>query len=240
MKHPIRRWTFGGEKLANMRDLGGYACQGGITRYGTVLRSEQPCGLSDEEKSHLVTKGLTDVIDLRSDEECAEFPNSFAGHSAVTLHRFNLKSDLGVIGTSEDESMGALYEQTLDTRGAMLTDILATVAASPGLVLIHCLAGKDRTGIVVALLLLSLGVAGQDVIADYQVSEVHLTVKNEHFLALFPEFPRYKLSSDAGNMKRMLGYLEQRYGGSAAYLKTQGFPEESLERLKRKMIEVEP
>lgn len=143
MKHPMRRWTFSGEKLANMRDLGGYACRGGITRYGAVLRSEQPCGLNEEEKAHLVERGMTDVIDLRSDEECAEFPNSFADHLSVTLHRFNLKSDLGVIGTSGDESMGALYEETLDTRGAMLADILATVAASPGLVLIHCLAGKD-------------------------------------------------------------------------------------------------
>jgi len=236
LEHPTRRWTFSTEKLSNLRDLGGYACQGGSTRYGAVLRSDQPCGLTEAEKDFLVAKGLTDVIDLRSDDECSEFPNAFADHSSVTLHHYNLKADLGVVRTDIDDTMGALYVQTLESRGAVIASIVAVVAESPGLVLVHCFAGKDRTGIIAAMILLSLGVAEQDVIADYQVSEVHLSRKFERFLSLVPDFPLYKLSSGSENMKRMLDHIRATYGNASVYLEIHGFSRQSLDKLKTKLL----
>ena len=210
----------------NIRDLGGYGVpEGGMTQWRRILRGESLVHLTDAGRGQLVADGLCLVIDLRGEGEIAVEPNPFEGQGDVEYRNIALFDALAPIGMTEAPfDMAARYCDALDRCGVRLAQVLRAIAEAPeGMVLFHCTAGKDRTGIVAAMLLLLAGVAEGDVVEDYALTAIvaapMLKRLREAARLRFADEAHIDLvlASDAATMRAMLEHLQARHGGIAAY-----------------------
>jgi len=241
MPTPLRRWTLPSDSNSNLRDLGGYLCNGGhrgITKYGALLRSDQIYNLTDEDKQFLLSRNITDIIDLRGSGERESFPNAFEKHNAVTVHSFEDGSEHAMYeSVAKMKNMGEFYIWMIDAVASRCVKSLEIIANAQGMTIMHCLVGKDRTGLLAAVLLLALGVDERDVIADYQVSATFLTAFAFQDLLNRPGMPEFVGLSSAENMAATIEYMNAEYGGALAYLKQHGLSDGTYTKLCAKLIE---
>jgi protein-tyrosine phosphatase len=170
----------------NLRDVGGYpvegaggggadgggAGEGKTVRWGTLLRSDALHRLDGSGRAALSALGLRTVVDLRTDVEVRVAPTALDDAGVQTFHVPLF--DAAAIGRLPPE-LAAVYRYMIDDCGAAIASaigLLCRDGALPGLV--HCTAGKDRTGLVVALVLEVLGVPDEIIAADYALSEAYL------------------------------------------------------------------
>jgi protein-tyrosine phosphatase len=170
-------------QLVNLRDLGGLPlAAGGVTRPGVLYRSDAPYPGDGIPDSVPVWPPAT-VIDLRSPGEGAP---GYAWPAGVSVHQVPLTSRAAVVTDSRQDAGGALprelpssvealYLQVLEAVPHLLASCVAIAANSPSPVLVHCTAGKDRTGMTVALLLLVGGVEPEAVMADYTATAPNMS-----------------------------------------------------------------
>lgn len=134
------------------------------------------------------------------------------------------------------------YRGSVDRNGrAIAAGVTAVAAAPPGGVLVHCLAGKDRTGILIALVLRAVGVGAEAVVADYSLSAGCLTEFFAEELAAAPddgtrERLQARQRSDADTMHGLLDYVDDAHGGAAAYLRAAGVSDECLGALAVRLL----
>lgn len=213
----------------NFRDLGGYRLiSGGVTLPGVFARSDLALKLTDEEKSYLSAAGFTTLIDLRTPDEAMNYKHALDGEPGFSYHNLRLDNWLRDLFYTPEES--ATYYHML----LRITDnarVVLTKAAEPeGGVLINCHAGKDRTGTISALILMSAGVEETEIIADY-----HKTLGN-----LLPGVPEeelryHRLVPHAETMRIFLEMFRQRYGDIGGYFDYAGIDRSVLERIRAKL-----
>src|SRR4051794_1125211 len=159
----------------NLRDLGDLpAAAGRRTRRGLILRSDFLVNLGAEDERQLLREyGLRTVIDLRTAREIRRFPGPW-GEREVDLVRASLPLDPAFHAQSRKE-MIELYLSFLEPPGTAMTTAIET-AIDPGRhpLLIHCAAGKDRTGVLAALLLDLAGVKREAIVADYVLTHARM------------------------------------------------------------------
>jgi protein-tyrosine phosphatase len=169
--HSERRIALPG--TMNLRDLGGYpAGNGGLVRWRTLLRSDALDRLDQDGRTALTALGLRTVVDLRTDEEAQDAPSALEGSGARIFRVPLLRAE--ALGRLPPD-LAAVYRYLIDDGGpAMAAAVghLCRAGALPGLV--HCTAGKDRTGLVAALILGVLGVPDDIIAADYALSASYL------------------------------------------------------------------
>jgi protein-tyrosine phosphatase len=155
----------------NLRDLGGYPADGGSIRWRTLLRSDALNQLDGTGTAVLAGLGLRTIVDLRTDAEAEAAPSAVAGLPARTVHLSLLGGDLEALPLE----LPAIYRYIIDERGAVIAAAVRALCG-PGTLpaLVHCSAGKDRTGIVTALVLAVAGVPDEFIAADYALSSVYL------------------------------------------------------------------
>jgi len=179
--------------------------------------------------------GVTTVIDLRSAGELARTPSPFAGGAgAVYLHRELIDdSDMNEIGDSE--SMLERYLYIVNTRPAAFRAVFEAIAFADGCVLFHCFAGKDRTGLVAAMLLELAGVARDDIATDYGETDIQLASQYEKWIAEAPAVKRAgfmdELRCPPERILGVLDHIDKRWGGVGSYLEAAGTPPAALDRL---------
>jgi protein-tyrosine phosphatase len=169
----------------NFRDVGGLPTQdGSVLRPGLIFRSEGPASFEDVHRSELEALGFKLVVDLRADPEREKAPNDWAGSARLLNLNVNdeLRSDPSKAWKdllAADPSAAAVrraYERTYAAiPGAVLPHLrglIEAIADGETPALIHCTAGKDRTGVLMALLLKALNVPDDVVLADYLRSDV--------------------------------------------------------------------
>ncbi len=216
----------------NIRDLGGYAtARGTRTPWRRFLRADSPHALDEAGQAKLQAEGLATVIDLRSQPEVEENPNPFARRKGVAyvnqpVFRAMAPAALAAVGDQPGtDPLLHFYQSALDKRHEALREIMALIAgAGEGAVMFHCTAGKDRTGIVAALLLGLAEVSAEDIVADYTLTEGLIT----EMVAGFLEAARQRgrdvdayarlLKAPAPTMQATLAHLESRYGSVPRYL----------------------
>ena len=167
----------------NVRDLGGFPTPAGPTAYGVFVRSDNARKLSDGGWRAALDYGITTVLDLRSDPECAADPPDRDGIAHMRLSLFDrFDGDLAyraeilaqVAGLDDAARHRVLYSQALAVDAPRFAEVFRVLAAADGGVLIHCLGGKDRTGLLAALLLRLVGVPVEAIDDDYVVSGTRL------------------------------------------------------------------
>jgi protein-tyrosine phosphatase len=157
----------------NLRDVGGYPTQaGGSVAWRTLFRSDSLHNIDSQGVAGLAGLGLRTIVDLRADIEVEQRPSVLPGLSARIV-RAPVVRDPTVLPPMAD--LGAEYRYMIsecgDSIGAAVRE-LCMPGAFPALV--HCAAGQDRTGIVIALVLALLGVPDELIGADYSLSSVYL------------------------------------------------------------------
>lgn len=162
------------EGLVNLRDLGGLPTESGATTQpGRLLRSESPHTLSEAGLRALVDLGIGAVVDLRTVSERERRPSPLVDAGVHELH--------APIFTDDEDypdhlaTAAEVYCWWLRERGAGVARAMTAIADAPSApVLVHCHAGKDRTGVIVALVLRLAGVSVDAIADDYAISGVRL------------------------------------------------------------------
>ena len=235
------------EGAYNFRDLGGLTVRDGRTfRPRRVFRSDRLTGLTAEDRALLEGLGIRRVFDLRSDLELAEHGagdlSSDAGrHRHVPLVSISLSlSDPRIDWSKVD--LGARYlEMMIEGRG-VIREILEHLASTDDATLFHCTGGKDRTGVVAAVLLRTLGVDDDTIVADYAVSEKYLGAFVDASRALMeregfdPQSVLYLCGSPAERMVKMLADLDARWGSIEGYLDWAGVDDATVARLRERLL----
>lgn len=227
----------------NVRDLGGYATPDGETRWRRILRADGLHRLDAAGMDALVTEGVTTVIDLRHPGELETQPNPFSVHSAVRYHNVSLFDALAPQPRPGEDVLLVLYKAALDTRQAAIAQVLTIIAEAPaGTVLFHCTAGKDRTGIVSALLLAVAGVEASLIVDDYALTGPMIAPMVEEIIAgavargADVEAFRPMLAAEPATMMATIAHIEANYGSATAYLEQIGMEPATIDRLRQRLL----
>jgi protein-tyrosine phosphatase len=225
----------------NTRDLGGLPTgDGKETRWQAVVRSDTLSRLTTEGRQALLDYGVRTIIDLRSPREVAEEP-SVLKDNAHNLTYLNLpleKYDPHVRALIERaETRGEVYCIILDHYPDAVADVMhAIIEAQAGGIVIHCHAGKDRTGIVSALLLGLAGVPAEIITSDYAESQARLLPLYEKSIAEAGDDGFWlRPTATEETMSMMLDHLDTRYGGAEKYLWASGLSFKETEQLKDRL-----
>ncbi|WP_327290518.1 tyrosine-protein phosphatase [Streptomyces sp. NBC_01198] len=229
------------EGAANFRDLGGYRTRdGGRTRWGLVFRADAPDRLTPADLAAIDQLGLRVAYDLRTDDERTKAPSALPAavrHEPFAIggdaSRPNPLGDLFRSGRGDaipDDFLHRVYLDMGEQDAAVLGQVLTALAAPDGVpAVIHCTAGKDRTGMAAALLLSVLGVDDATVLDDYALSRVYFSERRMERLlprlaALGLDAERYHAVFGAPRhaMATTLAALRARYGSLEDYLAERG------------------
>jgi len=230
--------------LVNVRDLGGHETDAGPTPFHAVVRADSVRKLSDDGWRALTDYGITRIVDLRFHEELeadppADLPVEVVHLSLLGDGDADDWEEIDRIAAAAPDAAGAtaaVYLEFLERFRDRFADAVRAVAeAPPGGVLVHCHGGKDRTGLIVALLLRLAGVSIDEIAADYALSERNLRASTAAWLADAQDEAerarRARISATpSAAMVAVLEELERRYGSVAGYLRAGGDDDETIER----------
>ena len=240
------------EGAHHARDLGGYeTADGGQTRWSTLFRAADIHALPSSDRSTLLDAGVRTVIDLRGSTELTEASSVFKDLSGVQYLPHNLTGDAlinrwGAIPVPADSSvrLSTMYSTVLDERGEKVKEILEAVS-QPGTLpaVFHCTAGKDRTGVLAALLLGIAGVPHERIVEDYVLSARFLygtTVVPPDGSGAdeFPPFEEYQaMWAPPDAMGLTLDHLDSKYGGIESYARSVGVDDATLSNIRNALVE---
>jgi protein tyrosine/serine phosphatase len=231
------------EGLVNLRDLGGLPTQSGaLTRRGRLLRSESPHQLSDSGVRALLDLGVTAVVDLRTVSERESLPSPLVGAGEVRDHHAPIFND-GDDFPRHLATASEVYCWWLRERGTGVAAALTTIADAHAVpILVHCHAGKDRTGVVVALVLRLAGVTVDAIADDYARSGVQLAdiLARDRVSALAAGMDEVRAARlftvHREAMVETLAYIDAEDGGIAPLLRRIGLDDSRIDRLARLML----
>ncbi|MDQ2966168.1 MAG: tyrosine-protein phosphatase [Chloroflexota bacterium] len=222
----------------NLRDVGGYPAAGGRrTRWRMLLRTDALDRLPAASQATLLDLGLRQVIDLRWPSELDEAPSVFRASDAVNYRNIALLDE----DPGPGKSMADIYRLMLDVRAPQLVEVVRSLLAPGGLpAVVGCAAGKDRTGVAIALVLAAVGVPADVVAIDYALSaEIFAAdVADEHLID-WRAAPAI-VDCTPETMLEALDHLERRHGGAAALLRRNGVTDDELVRLRDLLTEPDP
>jgi protein-tyrosine phosphatase len=222
--------------LYNLRDLGGYPTAGGVLPWRTLLRSDALHQLDAAGVAGLLALGLRTIVDLRThvEAEIAPTPEDLlaARHAHVSL----LGGDLQALPLELD----AIYEFVVAECGAAIADAIRPLCAEDAFpALVHCSAGKDRTGIVIAMVLAVLGVPDYVIAADYALSGGYLDPGRTAAIGqlqagtgLGDQLTGELLTSPPGLIRDVLDAARAMHGSVAGYLLAHGLRPADLAALR--------
>jgi protein-tyrosine phosphatase len=204
-----------------------------------LVRSDHLGKLNPIGVEALKAYGVTTVLDLRSEGETVNRPSPFADGTVATYVNCALVDDKNMNNIGDSKDMLERYLFIVDERPEAFRDVFEAIAGAEGTILFHCFAGKDRTGLVAAMLLSLAGVAGEVIAADYGQTDVELATQYEIWIAeASPEKRaayRAELMCPPERILGVLDHIERRWGGVASYLEATGLPAATIDRVASKL-----
>lgn len=243
----------------NFRDLGGYeTADGQRVRWGRVYRAGMLVGLTDNDLAYLSQLQLKTVYDLRTADELAQQPDRLPTNAAPHLIHLPVQSPDGRLtqmlqvwrlrNRLGDLLLDIYTRVMIDHNTAVLRAIFQRLAEPVHLpAVIHCTAGKDRTGVVVALLLSLLGISDEVISADYSLSNYYYNQFIYYLQRDLERLNRFRftpaqiqpvLVADPTLIQAMLRYVRQRYGSITAYVRgVVGVDSRTVTQLKSNLLQ---
>lgn len=251
----------------NVRDVGGLpTTDGRSVQPGRLIRSDSLQDLTPADVRRLVDEfRVRAVADLRTGVEVAgEGDGPMTREADVRIEHLSLfpEPDEVSVGDSadgpvvlpwqerqetEDErrrGVSGVYLRYLDERADSVLAALRLIAGSPGAALVHCAAGKDRTGVVVALALAEVGVTREAIVADYAASAerveaiiARLVSRRTYATDLVKDESIDKHKPKPATMQRLLDAMDDRFGGVPAWLRSHGWTEQDSAALRAKLLD---
>jgi len=227
--------------VLNLRDLGNYpAAGGGSVRWRALLRSDALHQLDPGGLAVLAGLDLRTVLDLRTQPETLAAPSMLDGLAARVTHVSILRGDLQALPLELDAIYRYMVGECADAIAEAIK-ALCTVGAFPALV--HCSAGKDRTGIVIALVLAVLGVPDEVIAADYALSARYLDPDRTPAIGqlqastgLGDRLTRPLLISPPALILDVLSWVRAASGSVEGYLLDHGLAQAELDQLRAGLI----
>ena len=232
----------------NVRDLGGHRTEDGReTRWGSVVRADSVRTLTDAGWEALVAHGVGTIVDLRSygeleQDASRDVPVDVVHVSVMAEHDDPVWQEIERMSEDDPErETEVFYLETLRRWGDRFADAVAAVAHAPEApVVVHCRGGRDRTGIVAALLLRLAGVSVVDTAADYALSSARLEPQWRPWVDEAPDDEererRLRFSATpAATMVGVLETLEREHGSVAGFLRVHGLSDETLARARARL-----
>ncbi|MGW0247343.1 tyrosine-protein phosphatase [Nocardia goodfellowii] len=247
----LSRWIEFAE-IDNVRDLGGLPVTGGgTTRFGVVYRASTPQHLTEADLSTLLGPlGLRTLIDLRNPDEVAREGYGRLAGTAVRVLNLPVRKPTQAALTPADlvpdgqhYDLVGLYRELLGgSARSVVTAARVLTDPDQHSVVFHCAAGKDRTGLVAAVLLDAVGVPAEAIAADYALTGERLARIRARLDALpsyhgLPPINTGILAVDPEVIRQFLTGLHATHGGAAAWLRTHGLSAEELTRLRQVLVE---
>jgi protein-tyrosine phosphatase len=237
---------------ANFRDLGGVATEdGGVVRTGRVFRSDSLSYLSGQDVERLRDQlGVRTVIDLRAGHEVEDY-----GHGPLDVHVRQLHMPI-VDQTREPalpprkerkawkfQTLDQIYTFMLDEYAVRFAAVLAVIAEPENQpVVFHCAAGKDRTGLVSALILGLCGVPDSAIVADFAFTESRMsTIVARHAAHAEANDTEAEVAgqvhgAQAATMSTVLDVLRAEHGSIEAYVVQAGLPTDLVDQLRAELV----
>ena len=222
------------ESTMNTRELGMYRIQGtdSYSIRNRIYRSDRCEVLSESDKKLLLDRGITTIIDLRSEREIEVKPSAFATDSDFTYFHCPIIEGMLPPKRLEDVPVSYMDIAHSDCMGV----VFKTIANAKKGVLFHCTSGKDRTGVVSAILLALVGVSDEDIIYDYALSREYNKDRLEAFLKEHPEIDREIVLANEKSMRGFLDRLREKHGSIEQYLFDIGVTNEEIPEIKNKLV----
>ncbi len=223
-----RNYTF--EGIENFRDLGGYECAYGETQFGVVYRSATLLGATEADLAKIKRIGIKTIVDLRGNQIVPELDGLVENDPGFTVFRFEVNGK-GRIPKDWNDGIESYMEMLEDASTSRR--ILQTILHAEKPLLIHCNAGKDRTGVYTALLLDLAGVDFPSINADFMASfplleKSTIKVKTER-----PGFlPEVCLNPDISYLRDVRDRFYERYGSAEGYCEAIGLSDDEIFSLK--------
>lgn len=223
------------EGTRNVRDVGGYPAAGGRrTRWRTLLRSDELTALPPHAQAQLIELGVRQVIDLRWPDEADRAPNVFRRSTAVRYTSLPLLAD----DPTPHAGLTGMYRHAFDVRAAQLAAVARALLEPDGLpAIVGCAAGKDRTGVVIALLLDLAGVQPEVIVEDYALTAGYFARPRSRVDPSDWRHPPLELENAPELMADALAHLDAAHGGARALLRREGLADADLDRLVDRLTE---
>lgn len=233
------------ENVFNFRDMGGYRTNDGRSiQWRRIFRSSELHEMNESDAARAVDDlGVRTIIDLRESTVAQQYPPHLLKSNAVSYHNMPLipKFEKVTGPISNADFYIRLFNKP--DFGARLVDILETMAESTAdPIVFHCSAGKDRAGIVAAMLLGALDVREDDIVQDYALSAKYMPALIDHWWAnpspeaYFSKLPPFTYDARPETMSHVLDSLAFTHGSMRRYLEAHGASQDLFDRLKSSLL----
>lgn len=238
----IKRFRF--TRALNFRDMGGYYGAGDkLMRWNALYRSDKLTGTDAGEWRVMNKAGIRTILDLRSDEEVSNLPDGCPDdfkyiHFPLVEENLSFSNISSPAMQAFARGVGEGYRNIVLSHGENLAEVINMISdhVRDGGVVFHCTSGKDRTGVVASAIYYLLGVAEDDITADYQISHTYNKKTSDKFMEENPQYRQYRnvVRSDAEYIHELLELY--RNLDLEKYLVSNGLDAEKLKSLREFML----
>ena len=224
------------ETTMNTRDLGGHLCSDGSkTKEKQILRSDKQNYPNERDIKFLKGNGITTIIDFRTAKDIQVSPSAFQNKEGFRYYNFPIEE-----GSQVPESIEAVPGSYMKiAESPSLKDIFTTIAESETGVMYNCSAGKDRTGVVTAIILMLCGVNEDEIVADYMLTKEYNKERFKMAAIHHPDIDLNIIIPRESYMKDFMNLFHTKYGSVEGYFRSIGVSDETREKLRSKLVKGE-
>lgn len=216
----------------NTRDLGGYnTSDGDITKKFSLIRSDEQLNASKQDSSFLLAHKITTVIDLRTADDLLNKPNSLACVSGLNYYNYPIIEGSAVPNSAKEVPNS--YLKIAVSRG--MKNVFECIANALNGVIFNCSAGKDRSGVVSAILLLHAGVSDDDIVENYVLTK-HYIRKKLDYLRENTDLNMNIVTPCEDYMRKFLKKFCDEFGNTEKYFTRLGLSQKDIIKIKAKLL----